>query len=216
MPLHRNLSILLALPVLACRPALGDPDYPEIGPYIEDDDEGVLPGDDPWDGSSPRLAFSAFYEGGATDRIVIDDETIHYYIYENSYRQEVTSERVEGRVADRITVTSSAFWGGGIHLDTPRDLSAWTTLHVALRSPDAAMESFQLGMVGSAGEGRANITSYGFVADDAWHVLNIPLADLQPTPGFNAVSVGLLLISPVAVPGTTLLIDDLYLTAGGP
>lgn len=203
----------LALLVLACQPALGDPDYPEITPYVENGDNGVLPGANPWDGVSPRLAFSAFYEGGATERIVIDDESIHYYIYENSYRQEVTSQRIEGRVADRIIVTSSAFWGGGIHLDNPRNLSAWTNLHVALRSEDAAMESFQLGMVGASGEGRVSVTDYGFVADGEWHSLDIPLADLTPAPGLNAVSVGLLLISPVAEPGTTLIIDDVYFTA---
>lgn len=208
-----SIRTLLALAALACSPPLGEPNYPEIAPYTQNGDDEVLPGDDPWDGTSARLAFSAFYEGGATDEIVIDDESIHYYIYENSYRQEVTSERVEGRVADRITVTSDAFWGGGVHLDTPQDLSSWTTLHVALRSDDAAMESFQLGMVGSVGEGRANIVDYGFVADGEWHVLDIPLADVQPDPGFGSVSVALLLISAVAEPGTSLLIDDLYLTA---
>lgn len=207
------IRTFLPLAVLACSPTPGAPDYPEIAPYTENGDAETLPGDDPWDGSSARLAFSAFYEGGATDEIVIDDESIHYYIYENSYRQEVTAERVEGRAADRITVTSDVFWGGGIHLDSPQDLSSWTTLHVALRSDDVAMESFQLGMVGSVGEGRASIVDYGFVADGEWHVVNIPLADVQPDPGFGAVSVALLLISAVAEPGTSLFIDDLYLTA---
>jgi hypothetical protein len=210
------MRAILTLTVLAgfgCRPSPGDPEYPDITPYEDSGDPDVLPGDSPWDGTSPRLSLSVFYEGESSDLILVDDAEVNYYIYEGSYSQGTTTERVEGRVADVLTVSASTFWGGGIHLNTPQDLSRWTTLHVALRSDDPQMEAFQFGMVGGAGEGRAKITDYGFVADDEWHVVNIPLDAMTPNVGRNATTVALLLISATAVPGTSLLIDDLYLTA---
>ena len=209
----RTSALLLFLAV-ACRPRLGDPSYPDV--YAVDDETGesnVLRGDDPWDGVEPRLSFSAFYEGGFTDQLLIDDQQIHYYIYNGSYSQIPTGDRVEGDVADELIVSSSSFWGGGIHLDGrgPADLSSWTRLHAALKSDDEAMEDFELGMVGSTGEGRARIGDYGFVADGEWHVVNIPLADFADQVGLESVTVGLLKISAVAEPETRLLIDDLYL-----
>lgn len=209
----RPFLVLAVAASLACRPSPGEPDYPVIEPWQDTGDPNVLPGDNPWDGESPRLSLSVFYEGDASDLILVDDVEVNYFIYEGSYSQTTTTERVEGRVADALTVSSSAFWGGGIHLNAPRDLSSWTTLHAALRSDDAAMEAFQFGMVGSAGEGRARIADYGFVADGEWHVVNIPLDAMTPAVGRDATTVALLLISATAVPGTTLLIDDLYLTA---
>lgn len=213
MPLRLLLATTL-LGSLACRPDAGDPDYPDITPYVDTDVDGFLPGDDPWDGSSPRLSLSVFYEGGASDTILVDDETVHYYIYEGSFSQVISDERVEGTQSDRITVSSSTWWGGGVHLDQAADLSEWDTLHVALRSPDEAMADFELGMVGSAGEGRVRASSYGFQADGEWHALTIPLSDLTPAPGLDGVTVALLLIDATAGSGSTLFVDDLYFTAG--
>lgn len=210
----RSLAPVLVL-VLGCRPGPGDPSYPDITPFQDTDTEGRLPGDDPWDGTSPRLSLSAFYEGGATEVLLIDDETVNYYIYEGSYTQQTSGERVEGLVSDLLTVNRDAWWGGGIHLDGrgPADLTGWTTLHVALRSEDPAMEAFQIGMVGSVGEGRITASDYGFAADGDWHVVEVPLADLAGSVGLDAVTVALLLIAPTGESGTSLLIDDLYLTA---
>jgi hypothetical protein len=210
--MQTRLFLACAVAALACRPDPGTPNYPDPSPFIDTDDEDKLPGDTPWDGTTKRLSLSVFYEGGATDTILVDDESVHYYIYEGSFTQQTTNERVEGYVSDRLTVSSSAFWGGGIHFDQARDLRGWGTLHAAVRSSSPAMEAFAFGMVGSAGEGRAPIASYGFVADDEWHVVRIPLADIAGQVGLDAVTVGLLLISPTAVPGTALLIDDLYFT----
>lgn len=214
--MHRLLPLAIALLAssAACRPVPGEPDYPEVSPYVDTDTDGFLPGDAPWDGSSPRLSLSVFYEGGATDTLLVDDETVHYYIYEGSFSQVISDERVEGTESDRITVSSATWWGGGVHLDQAADLSAWDTLHVALRSSDEAMADFELGMVGSAGEGRVRASTYGFQADGEWHVLNIPLADLSPAPGLDGVTVALLLIDATAGSGSTLFVDDLYFTAG--
>jgi hypothetical protein len=213
----RALPILVALSLasaVACRPLPGEPDYPEVTPYSDTGGDGRLGGDTPWDGATPRMSLSIFYEGGFTDLVQIDDDTVHYYIYEGSFSQQSTGDRVEGFAADQLTVSRNSWWGGGVHSDDPVDLTQWTTLHAALRSEDASMEAFQLGMVGSAAEGRATVKDYGFVADGEWHLVNVPLADMTPAVGFDAVTVPLLLISATARSGANLFIDDLYLTQG--
>lgn len=204
----------LALLAVACRPTPGTPSYPDITSDTGEVSDGGLPGDDPWDGESPRLTFGVFYEGGSTDQLIVDNSTIFYYIYEGTFAQLEDEDHVEGFRADRLIVQNDAlgFWGGGVHLEglAPQDLSGWTTLHVALKSEDPELEAFELGMV-SGSEGRVAVTDYGFAADGQWHVLRIPLADLGIS--LTQVTVGLLLISTTAVKDTSLLIDDLYLTA---
>jgi hypothetical protein len=212
--MQKTIFILLsALITTACRPEPGTPDYPDITDDTGDIDGG-LPGDAPWDGSSPRLSYGVFYEGGYTDALIIDNATINYYIYENTYTQADAEEHVEGFTSDRLIIINDAlgFWGGGVHFDgmSAQDLSSWTTLHAALKSDNAEMEAFELGMVGGT-EGRVSVTDYGFVADGEWHVVNIPLSDLGVS--LDQVTVGLLLIGTTAVNDTAILIDDLYLTA---
>lgn len=207
------LALCLCL-ATACRPTPGTPSYPDVTADTGGGGGGGgLPGDDPWDGSSPRLTYGAFYEGGSTDQLIVDNSTIFYYIYENSFAQLEDDDHVEGLRADRLIVQNASlgFWGGGIHFDglAPQDLSAWTTLHVALKSEDPEMAALELGMVAGS-EGRAATSDYGFAADGEWHVLNIPLADLGIP--LTQVTVGLLLISTTAVQDTSVLIDDLYLT----
>ena len=210
-------ALILPVLLLACRPSPGEPEYPDIRPYVDTDTDGdgKLPGDTPWDGSAPRLAISTFYEGGATDVLLVDDESVFFYIYEGSFTAQTSGDRVEGYVSQGLVISASTWWGGGIHSEgNPVDLREWDTLHVALRSDDSELESFEIGMVGSVGEGRVSATTYGFVADGQWHVLEIPLADLSGAVGLDAVTVPLLLISASASPGTAILIDDLYFTQG--
>ena len=206
-------TLLLPLAVLGCRPDLGAPSYPNVGDDTGTIDDGGLPGDVPWDGETPRLTYGAFYEGGYTDALIIDNAQINYYIYENSFAQLADDDHVEGFSADRLVVQNDSvgFWGGGVHFDglAPQDFSGWDTLHVALKSESVEMEAFELGMV-SGTEGRVAVSDYGFVADGEWHVVNIPLDDLGITR--DQVTVGLLLLSTTAVNDTTILIDDLYLT----
>lgn len=208
-----TLPMLLVL-AAACRPDPGTPSYPDVSGDSGTVDDGGLPGDNPFDGS-PRLTYGVFYEGGATDALVVDDSTINYYNYENSFTQLTDADDyVEGFSADRLIVQNGAangFWGGGVHFDGVgnQDLSAWTTLNVALKSEDKQMETFELGMNGG-GESRVAVSDYGFTADGEWHFIDIPLADLNIS--LDQVSVGLVFIGIPAVDDTSILIDDLYLS----
>ena len=211
MRTHLVLSALLAIGTLGCRPDLGDPDYPEITPYGDTDGGGGLPGDNPFDGSTPRLSFGQFYEGGSTDQLAVDDENVFYFIYQG-YTQNTSSERVEGFVSDQLTLSGSSWWGGGVQFadGTSQDLSAWKTLHIALMSEDAEMDVLRLGVAGTGGEVRINPADYGFVADGEWHVLNVPMSTFASV-NLAQVNVALLIIAESGTAGTSVFMDDFYL-----
>jgi len=202
------------LTVAACRPDPGAPNYPNPGPWDPAaDDPDFLSGSDPYEEGEARLSMGIFYEGGASDALPIDDLTRHFYIYEGSFGMGVSDDRVEGLTSDEITVGDLGWWGGGVHWDTPEDLSAWTTLHLALQSNDPAMETWTIGMSDGVGEGRVGVGDLGFVADGYWHELELPLALLASSVDLEAVTVGLLMVGATGEPGATVKIDDLYLTA---
>lgn len=208
---------VLAIATIACRPPLGEPDYPDITLDTGTIDDGGLPGDDPWEEGELRLKIGGAYEGGFSDELVIDNDAINFYIYENSFFVEESDDNVEGLFSQRFTVQNegAGFWGGGIHFDgrPPVDMSQWTTFHIALKSSDPEMSSFQLGIVAGEVEGRWNLADYGFAADGEWHVLNMPLADLTPAIDASQVTVGTLFISATATNDTSILLDDGYFTA---
>lgn len=205
------LGGLLAIGALACRPDVGDPDYPEITPYVDTDGDGALPGDVPFDGTTPRLSFGAFYEGGATDELLVDEENVFYFIYQG-YTQSPSPERVEGFTSSELTLTGNSWWGGGVQLDggTPADLSGWETMHIALNSEDESMLGLRLGMGGAGGEVRITPSDYGFAADGEWHVLNIPMSAFAGAD-LTQVNLFLLIIADSGEAGTSVLIDDFYL-----
>ncbi|MFK7928655.1 MAG: hypothetical protein AB8H79_10745 [Myxococcota bacterium] len=207
------LPIIAAAAVsAACRPLPeGDPVYPDVVPFEDTGDSGGLPGDTPYDGSTPRLSFGTFYEGEASDFLIVDDQAVNYFIYQG-YSQSTNSDRVEGFVSDELTLTADSWWGGAIQMaeGTTTDLSAWTTLHLAMRSDDESMEDFLLGFGGTGGEVRVSPTDFGFVADGDWHVLNIPMSSFD-TANLAEATIPLLIIAEGGVAGTSVQIDDLYL-----
>ena len=118
-------------------------------------------------------------------------------------------DRVEGLQSDVIVQTTLPWWGGGIHSDVALDLSAWSTLHVSLKSDVVA--DFDIGMTGGV-EGRASVADYGYAPDGAWHDLVIPLSDLTAQGvDLSAVTVALLLVAEGGAAGDRVHVDDLYL-----
>jgi hypothetical protein len=180
-------------------------------PIDPDGGGGELLGPDPFVDGESRLSFGIFYEGRFSDLAPIDDVTSHFYVYENTFAVEPTSERVEGSAADRLVRLSDAWWGGGLHFDNGLDLSPWDTLHVSLRSAD--MDALEI-IVNDGADAAVSVTDYGYVADDTWHHLAIPLADfiaagLDPA----AVSAAFVILGQQGSTGDAVLIDNLYLTA---
>lgn len=197
----------------ACRPDPGAPRYPTPEAWDPTtDDPDFLPGDTPYAEGDERLSLGVFYEGGHSEILQIDEVTRHVYIYEGTFTIGVSDDRVEGLVSGLATVTGAQpWWGGGVHWDVPTDLSAWTTLHLAIASDDAAFSSWNLGMSDGITEATVDVADYGFVADGDWHIVTIPLDDLSGLDR-SQISVALLIVGDGVVSGDSLQLDDLYLT----
>jgi len=205
--------LLYMVVLVGCRPEAPELVYPEPGewdPTAEDPDFYAA---DPYEEGDQRLDIGIFYEGESSDQIPIDDLTTHFYIYENTFDLAVSDDRVEGYVSDSLEPTGNAWWGGGVHWDQGTDLSAWTTLHLALKTRDAELATWSIGMTGSGTEGRVSLADLGFTADGTWQSFDIPLQSFA-TAGtdLTSVTVPLLLVGEGAPDGTGVLIDDLYFT----
>lgn len=212
--MNRRLLLLTALTVVAaCRPDPGQPSYDSPDgwdPTTEDPD--FVQSEDPYEDGDDRLSLGIFYEGGFSETLPIDNDTRHYYIYENSYSQTLSDDRTEGLSSDEISPTGAqVWWGGGVTWDTPTDLSEWTTMHISFASADASFATFDVGMGDGNVEARVNVADRGFVNDGAWTSLSIPLTDFE---GLNleGVTLPLLLASGAGTAGETLRVDDFYFT----
>jgi len=209
----RTVPLLLVL--AACRPDSGAPRYPspeEWNPSADDED---FYGDDPFQEGDERLDIGLFYEGGSSEKVPIDDLTSHFYIYENTFNVAASDDRVEGYVADSIEPTGNAWWGGGVHWDSARDLSSWSGLHLSVKTRDAAMVATQLGMTGGGTEGHVSLSSLGLEPDGEWHTFDVSLQSfVDAGVDLSSVSVPLLILGEAAPAGDALLIDDLYFTTG--
>ena len=201
---------LLPLALLACRPDAGAPSYPDPDPWVREGDD-FYP--DPLAEGEERLGFGVFYEGEATEALLIDGVDNHFYIYENTFSVATTDDRWEGYVADELENNGVGWWGGGVHWDIPRDISAWDRLHLALRT-DVAV-AWDVGLTGGGREVRVPVAEAGLLADDAWHVLEIPLSRYADGGAdLSSVTVGLLLLGEGGTAGDTVIIDGVYLSRG--
>ena len=209
------LLMLLA----ACRPEPGDPDYENQNPFSRadggttDPNSDVLPGPFPFAEGQRRLGVG-FYEGGRSEDIAIDNTTTHVYLYEGTVTMEPSQTRVEGRAADLVVHAGKTWLGFGVHWDAARNLDAWKTMHVSLRSEDPGFAAVKVAMNDSSGKNvQLDATKYGYVNDGAWHHLAIPLADFTAAGlKLNAVNSPFALFSGQGAAADKLLLDNLYFT----
>lgn len=191
----------------ACRPDPGDPEYPVYEPWVGTGSGGFLQGPVPYVEGVDRLSFGIFYEGQASETQQFED----YFIYESTYTQTVSDDRVEGLTSDMLVVTGAQlWWGGGLEWRSAKDLSGWTTMRVSFLADDELFEDMAIEMFGGSA-GRARPADYGFVADGEWHTLAIPLTDFENV-SLAAVTSPARFVADVGTPDAELLIDDLYLT----
>lgn len=205
-------ACLIALVALTgCRADSGPDDYisqerfrldaspPPIDADIEDGEE--------------RLSIGAFYEGPAVEVVVIDELQTHFYIYEGTFTVAIDdADKVEGAQSDRLQTVGGPWWGGGVHWDTPRDLSGWDTLHVSLKSGDASMAGFKIAMnAPNEAQTQIDLAEYGWAADGAWHRLEIPLADVADAGmDLTQVAAPLVFVGGAGEAGDAVSVDDVY------
>lgn len=209
----RTVPLLLLL--AGCKPDAGSPHYPapdEWNPSADDED---FYGSDPFEDGDERLDIGLFYEGGSSEKVPIDDLTTHFYVYESTFNLAASDDRVEGYVADSVEPTGNAWWGGGVHWDSARDLSGWTGLHLSVKTRDEAMAAVQIGMNGGDTEGKVSLSSVGFEPDGEWHSLDVSLQSFADAGvDLSSVTIPLLILGEGSPAGDALLIDNLYFTAG--
>ena len=202
--------VALVLMLVACRPDPGAPRYPERLPWNRAASDGFLA--TPLAEGEERLGIGVFYEGETTDIVPINDTTTHFYVYESSFGVAASDDRVEGFASDELVLRGNPWWGGGVHWDAPRDLRGYDTLHVALKTE--SLGAWELGVKGVR-EASVDVADYGLEADDAWHTLEIPLADfVEGGADLSQVSIPLLLVGEGGEEGDTVAIDDLYFRGG--
>ena len=224
-------SILILLS--ACRP---EPmEYPYNSADTLDtagETENQFAGPDPYEDGDARLSLGVFYESGYSDLIPVDDETSFFYIWITEYTsmptfsQVPTTDRVEGNVADEITAGEHGWFGGGVSWNVAKDMSAWSTLYVSVKSESDVMSGLQVGMSGvldgsggCTGSGTrqnwVDLVDYGFETDGEWHHLAIPMSDLtvcmdatQVSEPFSILTAGL----SASDAGAQVLLDNVYFT----
>lgn len=218
-----SVAVLLVLGLGACRPDAGPSDYASQEPFEAEGSGGgggpsnELEGPDPWAPGEDRLSIGVFYEGGLSDLVPIDEEVTHLYVYENTLRLLPTTTRVEGLEANVVEHAGGPWWGFGVHWDIPRDMTAWTTLHVSLRASVAEFATIEFGMNDADGTYTVQAADYGWTTDDTWQHLMIPLSHLDDAGlARDRVIAALVVLGGPGTHGDQLLIDNVYFTAEAP
>ena len=190
------------------------------GNYLEDPDETtVFPqtllvdyvrvygreGETPTD--LEPFCLDVFHEGPCETMFLVDDESRHYYIYSATYDHSSSSDAFQGASSAKITSNGSSWWGGGIHSDSPVDLSGYTQMNVALKADSTGFAEVEIRMEAETGGAKTvKATDYGFENNGTWHALSIPLTDFT---GLDLTQIkGLFMLGGAAEPsGAELLVD---------
>ncbi len=226
--LHYLLGVgLLVGAAAACRPDPGVPDYSAHTGLRDRANAAAeeLPGPNPYVLGAQRLYLGAFYEGGRSDEVLINDVDTFYFIFDTAGdgsgqitdSQEPDSDRLEGKLSDAIVLNGTPFWGGGLIWTTARDLSEWNTMYISLKSADETFADFGIVTQSEDGSGgtrdfRLNASEYGYVNDGEWHSLRIPLEDFGGLDLSKTRSPLILTDGVQGVGGEMLLVDDFYFT----
>jgi hypothetical protein len=210
------------LALAGCRPDPGPTKYDSQESF--DGGNCGLAGPVPFMPGDKRLSVGAFYECQVSDTIAVDDKTSHVYLYLNGTQVTVnkvsdTKDKVEGSSSDDLVLTGQPWWGMGINWDIPHDLSAWKTMHVSFKSKEPAFSTFTIGINNGVSNGdmisqttaTVNSIDYGYVADDSWHNLSIPLSAFTGIDTSRCTAP--FVIGGTAGPsGAVLKVDALYFT----
>jgi hypothetical protein len=220
-------ALFSAFLLMGCRPDPGVPEYLNAEDFSK---QGAAPAE-PLDGPDPfvvgeaRLSLGAFYEGGSSQQIPIDDISTHFYIYglesDMTPTFSIKSDKdvvQEGLVSDRVLHGGTPWWGGGIHWDSARDLSEWTTLFVSFYSSDEAFAKVEIQVQTEDGqdpekvaETAVDAADYGYANDGAWYHLAIPLADFSMA-NWKKVRAPFVMVGASGEKGAALYVDNVYLS----
>lgn len=218
------LSALLGL--VGCRDALDNPDYSvyaDAFARIEDSRATAefLDGPDPYQDGDQRLAIGPFYDGVLNE----DFSDVYdaggaatgggdYFIFASSYTQLQSPDRVQGEFSAGFGLSGAGgFWGGGVFFETnPQDLRDYQTLSVAFKGGGRlSFDDIDIQMGDSDGAVTVRASSYGYVNNDEWHQLWIPLSDFEDGGlDLSRVTNVVSFVNDTTFAGDLLLVDNVY------
>ncbi|MEM9492021.1 MAG: hypothetical protein AAGC55_22940 [Myxococcota bacterium] len=216
---HILVATGVLLAAVGCRDDAGTPDYSDVQGAFDRVDAGPEPpleGPDPYIEGETRLSLGVFYESGFSEEIPADGTRSNYFIFQEgaqlTYSQQPDELRIEGQQSDRITLVGTSFWGGGVVIDPPVDLSEYDVLAVSLLSSDIAEVNITVGDAGlEVGMSAAN---YGYVNDGLFHNLRIPLSDYaEAGVDLSAVRLPFAIGAPGGDADAEIVVDDMYIEA---
>lgn len=208
------LAACVLTAAVGCRPDPGPSRYDQQEPFPHQDGGGEsLPGPVPYQPGQRRLSVGAFYESGASETIPVDNMSSNVYVYSDTATLLPDPDHIEGKSSTRATHAGLTWWGFGVHWMATRDLGSWTRMHVSLKSHDAAFAAVDIGM-NNVNPVFVHASTYGYVNDDQWHSLTIPLSDFVAA-GLDLAKVAapFVLSGGAGTGGEQLKVDDLYFTA---
>lgn len=155
-----------------------------------------------------------------TNKILIDNQNIHLYVWEGTLSSFKDDNIYEGENDWAFKGVSGKTWFGfGITSDNPFDMTAYKNgaLHFTLRT--AAQNEFWIGIDG-ANNTKPRITFpannglYGFKRDGQWHNIVIPMADFI-AKGLDPGGCGNIFMLGGAGAPAAICIDDVYFSTDG-
>ncbi|MEM6730453.1 MAG: hypothetical protein AAF658_02790 [Myxococcota bacterium] len=217
--------VICAFGLIACRDDNIQPDYTEFAEFFDEIEEGEAissPGPDPFQDGEQRLAFTPFYDSeGFSDTVTPGVNGADYFIFVTEFGnqptlvQTSTSDRVEGTTSEEFLFTGQGgFWGVGfLFMDNPQNFSGFQTLTLALLGGgDTASDEVFISMGDGTTDVEIRATDYGYVNDDEWHQIFVPISVFSDGGvDLFAVENALTLVNRETVQGDTLLVDNIYL-----
>ena len=174
----KSLSIIITglftLILFGCPHALDPDGTPYITPNVYDSlvDDGEGEGADP----SADEIWSIYSDTYPVD----NDPAIILEIWPTSgdsvVAETVHSPTSEGNNAYKVTVGSLGWDGWALKIDSSIDLSAYSNLHISLRSTDIGNIKINIFDSNSDSEVAVDATTYGFSNDSSYHDLLVPLS----------------------------------------
>jgi len=143
------------------------------------------------------------------------DNGYNLYVWGSTGTFQVPPSEVKFGANTLDFVVGTVGWGGigfqpmGPDIATGVDIHAYTKLHFWIKSTAASMSASlsSLDITGNAPS--LPLTTYGYVADNAWHEINIPLADWTGVD-LTKVNVYAGFVAASTTGGEHILLDDIW------
>ena len=225
----KRVAIALCFVFAACGDDRPDIDYSSHEGVREATSTDFLPSPVRFDRTIPRLSFGMFYELASNSpnerRILQNNLDSFFFIFDlagdgtGDFTGDIeeTSDRVQGKFANRFVHGGQSFWGFQVFWALTKDISQYDALYVSLKSSSATYADIEVAVQSGPPfpsptvSAAVRASTYGYVNDGQWHSLRIPVSDLEALGvDLRAVRVPFQLTGDAGEGGELLFIDDVF------